>query len=142
MLQDEVTSIFNSIENLGYEGTGLIFAYKLMINGEHFNVNDNKELEIKNIPYEKLSIPPLKNGISPERMYPPIRNIDVYSKLIENEAYGNGIYSVAFSSSRGPSTRAYYLFNENGNGQWAHDRYNTTDRYFNTDFNEFTLGNL
>jgi hypothetical protein len=32
LLQDEVTSIFNSIENLGYEGTGLIFADKLMIN--------------------------------------------------------------------------------------------------------------
>jgi len=57
LLQDEITSIFNNIENLGYEGTGLIFEDELMINDNHLGVNDNNQLEIKNIPYEKLLIP-------------------------------------------------------------------------------------
>jgi len=57
LLQDEVTSILNNIEKLGYEGTGLIFGDKLMISDNHLGVNDDNQLEIKNIPYETLSIP-------------------------------------------------------------------------------------
>jgi len=94
--------------------------YSSIIDTSNYILNTSnvilQSLEI--LPYEKLSVP-LKDLIveedilSEERMYPPLRNVETFNHLVQNQAYGNGNYVIS-SSTFWTVAPTFQLF-KNGN---------------------------
>ena len=61
-----------------------------------------------------------------ERMYPPIRNVSSQNHLIEDQAYGNGLYVIDSTSTR-TNYQPFNFFNTSDTigGAWADNNYNS-----------------
>ncbi len=62
---------------------------------------------------------------SVERIYPPIRNFTAATSTISGQLYGNGTYTVSFSSTFGGGLDPWTCFNTStgSGGHWADNRY-------------------
>jgi hypothetical protein len=68
-----------------------------------------------------------------ERMYPPVRNFTAATTTVSSQTYGNGIYTITYSSFY-TNFEPFKCFNESdtGGGHWASNKYNASGNYIIT----------
>jgi len=68
---------------------------------------------------------------TPERMYPPVRNLTSNSHVISGEAYGNGLYEVSVSTEYDTSFQGNKAFNISYTGGFASAQYQYPSGVYN-----------
>lgn len=150
-------SISNSSQN-NQGGSGIViikikYIYNYNYNNIEFKTsifdNENNKIELNNtiINHEKL-IHGIENGVltsynitkynlfKEERLYPPYHKTEILlfeNFFIENKLYGNGNYSIEYSSNYDENNKPFNIFRNNYyNGMWKLNNYTWNNQPLNT----------